>query len=149
MRTVLALIVGILIGGGLVAAAFQRGDLLADAGTRQAVARVKQAIVDGHRTRNRAALDALYADDYTALDTRGRVRTKADLLDGLPTDPDMVDGRYELTVVRRWGSVVVASGRGRMVYRNADGSTSVSEYDSVNVFEERDGRWWYVAAFLP
>jgi hypothetical protein len=36
-----------------------------------------------------------------------------------------------------------------MVYRNRDGSTRVSEYDSVNVFEERGGRWWYVAAFLP
>ena len=43
----------------------------------------------------------------------------------------------------------MASGHGRIVYRNPDGTTRVSEYDSVNVFELRDGRWLYVAAFLP
>ena len=51
--------------------------------------------------------------------------------------------------VRRWGNVAVANGHGRIVYRNPDGTTRVSEYDSVNVFEQRQGRWYYVAAFLP
>ena len=97
----------------------------------------------------RAAVDQLYAESYTALDVRGGLRTKADLLSALPTDPEMVEGRYDLTHVRRWGAIAVASGHGRMVYRNGDGSTRVSEYDSVNVFEQRDGKWWYVAAFLP
>jgi ketosteroid isomerase-like protein len=148
MRTTLTLVLGVLIGGSL--AARQSGSaLLADAATHQAVAAVKQAIVEGHRGRDRAALDRLYAEDYTALDARGGLRTKRQLLDALPGDPAMVEGRYELTRVRRWGSIAVASGRGRMVYRNPDGSTRVSEYDSVNVFEERGGRWWYVAAFLP
>jgi hypothetical protein len=35
------------------------------------------------------------------------------------------------------------------VYRNADGSSRLSDYYSFNVFERRDGRWAYVAAFLP
>lgn len=120
----------------------------ADAATREAVARIKAAIVDGHRTRNRAALDALYAPDFVAFDARGS-RTKADLLDGLPNEPEMVEGRYELTRVRRWGSIAVASGRGRMTFRQADGPLRQAEYESVNVFELRDGRWWYAAAFLP
>jgi len=54
-----------------------------------------------------------------------------------------------LAGVRRWSAIAAASGHGRMVYRNPVGSTRVFEYDSVNVFQERDGRWWYVAAFLP
>lgn len=132
-----------------IAAGQAPASLLADAATADAVRAVKRGIVEGHRTKDREALDRLYADDYTALDGRGGVRTKADLLKGLATDPAMVEGRYDLRHIRRWGATVVASGHGRMVYRNPDGTTRVSEYDSVNVFELRNGRWWYVAAYLP
>jgi ketosteroid isomerase-like protein len=142
-------LLGLTLGAALVSAAQPAADSMADAATRAAVTAVKHGIVTGHRTRDRAALDRLYADDYTALDARGGVRGKRDLLDALPTDPEMVEGTYTLTSVRRWGAIAVASGHGRMVYRNPDGSTRVSEYDSVNVFEERQGRWWYLAAFLP
>lgn len=91
------------------------GIWLADAATREGVAAVKRAIVDGHRTRNRQALDQLYAESYTAFDARGGIRTKADLLNALPTDPEMVEGRYDLTRVRPWGTTAVAAGHGRMV----------------------------------
>lgn len=148
MRTVGILLLGLVLGSTLTARALQRADLM-EAATREAVSAVKRGIVEGHRKRDRAALDQLYAESYTATDARGGLRTKADLLASLPTDPEMVEGRYELTRVRRWGSIAVASGHGRMVYRNGDGSTRVSEYDSVNVFEQREGKWWYVAAFLP
>lgn len=136
-------------GAFAVAAARQGPSLMADAATADAVRAVKRGIVEGHRTRDRAALDRLYAEDYTAVDPRGGVRSKADLLGGLASDPEMVEGRYDLRHIRRWGATVVASGHGRMVYRNPDGSTRVSEYDSVNVFELRQGRWYYVAAYLP
>lgn len=148
MRNVIFLCVG-LATGSWVTEAIPTVQTMADDATREAVAAVKRAIVEGHRTRDREALDALYADDYTALDARGGVRTKEDLLAALPTDAEMIEGRYELVSVRRWGSVVVASGHGRMLYREPDGSTRVSEYDSVNVFEKRGDRWVYSAAFLP
>lgn len=148
-RILLALLLGSIVGSGLTAAAWQRRDAQIDDATRQTLQRVKSAIVEGHRTRDRAALDALYADDYTATDARGDLRTKADLLRALPTDPAMAEGRYELATIRMWGSIAVAAGHGRMVFRNADGTTRVAEYDSVNVFERRGDRWWYVAAFLP
>lgn len=109
---------------------------------------VKQAIVDGHRTRDRASLDTLYLDNYTASDPSGTVRTKADLLANLSSGAEMVDGQYTLNHVRQWGDVAVASGHGRMTYREGD-STSVSEYNSVNVFQRRQGRWRYAAAYLP
>jgi len=57
--------------------------------------------------------------------------------------------RYDLIAVRRWGDIAVASGHGHLVYRNADGSSRVSDYYSFNVFERRNGRWLYVSAFLP
>ncbi len=149
MRSIAAGLLGLALGAGIATAAARQGELMADAATSGAVRAVKAGIVDGHRSKNAALLDGLYAHDYTALDAGGGLRRKADLLAALPTNPEMVEGRYDLRAIRRWGAVAVASGHGRMVYRNPDGSTRISEYDSVNVFEERDGRWWYVAAFLP
>jgi ketosteroid isomerase-like protein len=148
-RILLALLIGSIVGSGLAVGAGQRRDTQVDDATRQALQRVKAAIVEGHRTRDRAALDALYADDFTATDARGDLRTKADLLRALATDHAMAEGRYELGAIRVWGPIAVAAGHGRMVFRNADGTTRVAEYDSVNVFERRGDRWWYVAAFLP
>jgi ketosteroid isomerase-like protein len=121
----------------------------ADAETTRAVTAVKKGILAGHKARDQAALDRLYADDYTATDSKGEVITKTELLDGLASGPEIVEGAYDLVTVRRWGNVAVANGHGRIVYRNPDGTTRVSEYDSVNVFEQRQGRWYYVAAFLP
>lgn len=148
----------LLVCGSLLATIFVSGEAAARslegqnselARTRAAVAAVKNAIVDGHRTRNALSLDTLYLDSYTASDPSGRVRTKGELLAGLATDPEMIEGRYELITVRQWRDIAVASGRGRMTYRNADGSTRVSEYNSVNVFERVNGAWRYAAAFLP
>ncbi len=149
MRTLAALLAGAILGSGATAipAAWQVGP--ADEATKAAVTAVKRAIVEGHRARDRAALDRLYTDDYTAIDAQGVVRTKQDLLDALPAAPAMVEGRYDLIAVRRWGPIAVATGRGRLVYAVPDGSTRVSEYYSFNVFEQRDGRWVYAAAFLP
>lgn len=154
-RARVALVVALTLGlgglGGAAAVLALRAPLPvgADEETRAALTAVKQAIVEGHRTRNRAALDRLYADDYLATDAEGTVRTKADLLAALPTDPEMTSGRYDLIAVRRWDDLAVATGRGHLEYRNPDGSTRVSDYYSFNVFERRDGRWLYVAAFLP
>jgi len=122
--------------------------LMADEETREAVAAVKHGIVAGHKARDRKALDLLYAEDYTAVDSGG-IRTKDDLLADLATDPEIVEGNYELSAVRRWGNLAVAKGRGHMIIRSADGSTRELDYDSFNVFELRDGRWVYAAAFLP
>ena len=121
-RILLALLIGSIVGGGLAVAASQRRDTQVDDATRQALQRVKAAIVEGHRTRDRAALDALYADDFTATDARGDLRTKADLLRALATDHAMAEGRYELGTIRVWGPIAVAAGHGRMVFRNADGT---------------------------
>lgn len=149
MKTLATLLAGILIGSTATALTGAVPVGPADDATKQALMAVKNGIVAGHQKKDRAALDRLYADDYTAIDSKGAIRSKQNLLDGLPTDATMVEGKYDLIAARRWGQVAVATGRGRMVYRNADGSTRVSDYYSFNVFEQRDGRWVYSAAFLP
>ena len=149
MKTLTTLVLGMTIGamGMAAVAAVPVGP--ADAATKAALQEVKRGIVAGHKAKDRAALDRLYADDYTAIDAEGVIRTKADLLKALPTDADITEGQYDLIAVRRWGNLAVATGRGNLVYRNADGSTRVSNYYSFNVFEQRRGRWLYAAAFLP
>ena len=149
MKTLTTLLLGIAIGalGMTTTAAVPVGP--ADEATKAAVMEVKRGIVAGHKAKDRAALDRLYADDYTAIDAKGAIRTKQDLLQALPTDAAIAEGQYDLIAVRRWGNLAVATGRGNLVYRNADGTTRVSNYYSFNVFEQRNGRWVYSAAFLP
>jgi ketosteroid isomerase-like protein len=149
IRTLLASAIGLIAGIVLTTAVAARASLLADEETRRAVTAVKHAIVAGHKAKDAAALSRLYGEDYTAIDSAGVIRTKNDLLEALPTDAEIADGRYDLIAVRRWGNIAVATGRGHLVYRNADGSSRLSDYYSFNVFERRDGRWAYVAAFLP
>ena len=79
MKTLTTLVAGVLIGSfttSLVSG--QAGP--ADAATKAAVAEVKRGIVVGHKAKDRAALDRLYADDSTAIDAKDAVRTKQDLL---------------------------------------------------------------------
>lgn len=149
MRTGIAVGIGIIVGAVATLGAVRAQSLVADRDTREAVTAVKRAIVDGHMAKDATALANLYGDDYTAIDARGTVRTKSDLLNALPTDPQIVEGRYDLIAVRRWGTIAVATGRGHLVSALADGSRRTSDYYSFNVFELRDGKWWYVAAFLP
>lgn len=149
MKTLTTLLVGIAVGAWGMAAVAAVPVGPADEATKAAVQEVKRGIVAGHKARDRAALDRLYADDYTAIDAKGALRSKQDLLKSLPTDAEMAEGQYDLIAVRRWGNIAVATGRGNLVYRNADGSTRVSNYYSFNVFEQRNGRWVYSAAFLP
>ena len=149
MRTLTTLLVGMAIGAAGMAAAASVPVGPADHATKTAVMEVKRGIVAGHKAKDRAALDRLYADDYTAIDAKGAIRTKQDPLQALPTDAEISEGQYDLIAVRRWGNIAVATGRGNLVYKNPDGSTRVSNYYSFNVFEQRGGRWVYSAAFLP
>jgi ketosteroid isomerase-like protein len=142
------LALGLAGGAALASGALEARSLMADEETLRSIAAVKQGIVAGHKARDRAALERLYADDYTAVDSQG-IRTKAELLEGLATGPEIAEGKYDLVAARRWGNVAVATGHGQFVYRNPDGSTRSADYRSVNVFELRGGRWYYVAAFLP
>ena len=124
---------------------------LADPATHDAVASVKSQVVRAYMDRDAAALERLYGDDFTAIEADGSTRTKVDELASVRKGGEdrLVDGRYDLVAVRRFGDLAVASGRGDLTFRAADGSRRNVRYNSVNVFAYRDGRWVYVAAFLP
>lgn len=121
-----------------------------DESVRKALTELKAKVVQAFIHRDRAALERIYADDYVATDSEGKVRTKKDELAQLGADPDRLEsGRYDVVAIRVYGNVAVMSGQGHLTWRKADGSTRRSDYYSFNVFEKRNGEWKYVAAFLP
>ena len=89
MKTLTTLVLGMAIGALSMAAVAAVPVGPADDATKKAVQEVKRGIVAGHKAKDRAALDRLYADDYTAIDAKGVMRTKADLLKALPTDAEI------------------------------------------------------------
>ena len=122
----------------------------ADAATRRALTEMKQQVVQAFITKDRAALDRIYADDYVATDARGERRTKQEELARLGTGGDtLLSGRYDVVAISTYGDVAVMSGHGHLIWRTTDGGTRNSDYYSFNVFERRHGEWKYVAAFLP
>lgn len=150
LRSIVTLLVGALLGTCIAVAAFA-SQSIADEATRNAIVAVKRAVVQAYINQDAAALSQIYGDDYTSTDSHGVLRTKEDeLRDIRKTGGDVVtEGRYDIVSVRRWGSIAVASGKGDLTWRSASGATRRSTYYSFNVFELRDGRWVYVAAFLP
>lgn len=147
LRSIVAAILGAVLGTGITIAAQSH----ADDATRKAITGVKAAVVQAYVKKDSDALSRIYGDDYTSTDSSGNVRTKADeLRDVRATGGDtLVDGKYDIVAVRRWGNIAVATGKGDLTWRSSAGKTSKSTYYSFNVFEQRDGEWRYVAAFLP
>jgi uncharacterized protein (TIGR02246 family) len=147
LRPIVAGVLGAVLGSGLTIAA--QSD--ADDATRKAITALKSAVVQAYVKKDAEALSRIYGDDYTSTDSSGNVRTKADeLRDVRETGGDtLVDGKYDIVTVRRWGDIAVATGKGDLTWRSSAGKMSKSTYYSFNVFENRDGEWKYVAAFLP
>lgn len=147
LRPIVAGILGAVLGSGITIAA--QSD--ADDATRKAITAVKAAVVQAYVRKDVEALSRIYGDDYTSTDSSGNVRTKADELGDIRvTGGDaLVDGKYDIVTVRRWGNIAVATGKGDLTWRSSAGKTSKSTYYSFNVFEQRNGEWIYVAAFLP
>ena len=77
MKTLTTLVVGMMLGavGAAAVGAVQVGP--ADDATKHALVTVKRAIVAGHKAKDRNALDRLYADDYTAIDSNGILNVSA------------------------------------------------------------------------
>jgi uncharacterized protein (TIGR02246 family) len=147
LKLIVAGILGAVLGTGMTIAAQSDTD---DA-TRKAITAVKAAVVQAYAKKDAEALSRIYGDDYTSTDSSGNVRTKSDeLRDIRETGGDaLVDGKYDIVAVRRWGDIAVATGKGDLTWRSSAGKMSKSTYYSFNVFEQRNGEWKYVAAFLP
>jgi ketosteroid isomerase-like protein len=114
-----------------------------------AVLRLKRELVQAYVKSDVAALDRIYSDDYVVTDAKGVTRTKASELERVRKGGStMLTGEYDAISTRILGDVAILYGRGHMTGRGPDGPWE-NRYESTNVFERRNGRWYYVAAFVP
>ncbi|MEO1235006.1 MAG: nuclear transport factor 2 family protein [Myxococcota bacterium] len=117
---------------------------------RASISKVKEGIVRAYVDLDARALEELYTEDFTVSDGDGKQRTKADELAWVrgAESSSLVEGRYEITDLRIYGDLVVASGQAHMVRKTPEGPEPYS-YRSFNVFRFEEGRWRYAAAFTP
>lgn len=100
-----------------------------------------QAILRG----DSAALDRMTSDDYTFINQKGELRTKAEILTGFKSGTFKYGARKvsELTV-RIYGDTAIVTGRAMQ-----EGTENAKDYSGENrftrVYVKRDGHWVSVA----
>lgn len=101
------------------------------------------AWVDG----DRAFIEGLLAEEWTVIDTTGRVLTRAEVLDETfgSADRSILSMDVDDLQVRLLGAAAVVTGRTQATgsYRGEAASVTLRFTD---VFQERDGRWTIVAS---
>lgn len=114
----------------------------------QHLIRLKHEMGQAYVVRDIAALERLYADDYTVTDSEGNTTNKTQEIDRLRTGKSTYESTsYEDVKVRVYGDTAIVAGRGTVKGRNADGPFH-TEYHSTNVFVKQKGVWRAVAAHI-
>jgi ketosteroid isomerase-like protein len=114
----------------------------------QALIQLKHAIGDAYVHRDIAALERLYADDYTVTDESGSTTGKTQELDRLKSGKATYAATsYEDVKVRIYGKVAIVAGRGTVKGRGQNGAFH-KQYFSTNVFVEQNGVWRAVSAHI-
>ncbi len=104
-----------------------------------------------YREQDPALLAQILADEFESIDAQGNVSTKAEELDYVRKNKPSYDSfRF---VIRRLqifeNRTAVISGTGYIETKAKDGKkASKTEYQSSNVFLERDGRWQAIASHV-
>lgn len=141
----------IILLGALAAAPFiwQGAAVPGGQGTlEQRLVRLKHEIGRAYVDRDVAALERLYADDYTVTDDEGVTTSKADEIARLKSGGAVYEATsYEDVRVRLYGDVAIVAGRGTVKGRGRSGPFH-TQYHSTNVFVNRDGQWRAVAAHI-
>jgi len=107
------------------------------------LAALEQALVKSVVGGDRATYSAILDPDWRTIDTLGRVRAKADVLEQLFAGPSPIaDGTIDAVSVRLFGDAAVVTGRTTATPRA--GATIVLRF--TDVFIRRDGRWQVVAS---
>jgi uncharacterized protein (TIGR02246 family) len=136
-RFVLAF-VGVLLGAAAA------GQTPSDA---TAIADLEQRLAKAWVTRDRAAIDAILAPDWSVTDVAGRVMTKPQVLQEIlgSTDVRIESMVIDEVKVRLFGDTAVATGRTRATGSDR-GKTSSVVLRFTDVFVRREGRWQAVAS---
>lgn len=114
----------------------------------QELIQLKRDIGRAYVTKNVAALERIYADEYTVTDQAGESTTKAQEIERMKTGTALYEfTSYEDVKVRVYGDTAIVAGRGMVKGRGKSGAFH-TEYRSTNVFVKRSGRWQAVAAHI-
>jgi hypothetical protein len=104
-----------------------------------------------YREQDPALLAQILADEFESIDAQGNVSTKAEEIDYVRKNKPSYDSfRF---VIRRLqifeNRTAVVSGTGYIETKAKDGKkASKTEYQSSNVFIERDGRWQAISSHV-
>ena len=98
-----------------------------------------------YQTNDRTALAHILADDWTAIDARGQLATKADILAQVARVP-WPFATAQFQTIRSWQSDEVAVVTGRLTGRGqvGDQEVTVDQY-YTRIYVVRDNRWQAVA----
>jgi ketosteroid isomerase-like protein len=121
---------------------------LQDPKLEQFLIKLKHDIGQAYVERDLAALERLYADDYTVTDDSGAITNKTQELDRLRVGSAVYESTsYEDVRVRVYDNVAIVAGRGTVKGRGKNGAFH-KRYFSTNVFVNQKGKWRAVAAHI-
>jgi hypothetical protein len=126
----------------------QRKSATQDRKLEQALIKLKHDIGKAYLDRDIAALERLYADDYTVTDESGATTNKTQEIDRLKSGNAVYEATsYEDVKVRVYDKVAIVAGRGTVKGR---GKTGVfhKQYFSTNIFVQQNGVWRAVSAHI-
>lgn len=119
-----------------------------DGKLEQALIKLKHDIGNAYVQRDIAALQRLYADDYTVTDDSGETINKTQEIDRLRSGSSTYEATsYEDVKVRVYGNTAIVAGRGTVKGRGKNGPFH-KQYFSTNLFVQQDGVWRAVAAHI-
>ena len=104
-----------------------------------------------YREQDTALLDQILANEFESIDAEGARSTKAEELDYIRKNKPGYDSfRFEIKRLQVFPNrTAIVSGTGHVVTEPKDGKNgSHTEYQSSNVFVERDGRWQAIASHV-
>jgi len=131
-----------LLSFGRQQSAAQGADAAAEQEVRQAIKKYRTALLQ----RDAAALEQIWADDYTFTNGAGETHSKADRLAHLKSGATSLDSisQEEEMKVRVHGNVAVATGR-LTIKGQYSGKQASGQYQSINVWVKGAAGWQLVA----
>jgi len=120
----------------------QGADAAAEQEVRQAIKKYREALLQ----RDAAALEQIWADDYTFTNGAGETLSKAQRLANLKSGATSLDSisQEEEMKVRVHGNVAVATGR-VTIKGQYSGKQASGQYQSINVWVKGPAGWQLVA----
>lgn len=112
---------------------------------QSAVATAYKAYLQAWKNKDYAALDRLLSNDYSAVNFRGIVSTKANEIDTAKEDRDYADMQGDVMSVTVFGNSAVASGVIRASWKDERGKLEQMTFRFLAMLQKQKGDWRLVA----